>query len=142
MRECAPAFRIVLVWRFDRFAHSTTHLLHALAEFQKHEIDLISLSENIDTSTPMGKMIFTILGAVAELERSLLQERVAAGLDRARRQGKRFGRTPATFDEEKLAQLVKIGASVSAMARELGVARSTARWARDRWRKAYAERFT
>src|SRR5262245_51518577 len=57
-------FRAVMVARFDRFARSTSHLLRALAEFQKHDIDFISLNESIDTSTPVGKMVFTILGAV------------------------------------------------------------------------------
>ncbi len=63
-------FDSVIVWRFDRFARSTKHLVTALEEFKVLGIDFISLSESVDTSTPMGKMIFTVLGAVAELERS------------------------------------------------------------------------
>src|SRR5262249_34889448 len=69
----------VLVWRFDRFARSTKHLLTALAEFQSLGVDFISYTELIDTSTPIGKMIFTIVGAVAEMERALIRERVQAG---------------------------------------------------------------
>ena len=70
----------VVVWRFDRFARSVSHLLRALETFRSLGIEFVSLSEQVDTSTPTGKMIFTVLGAVAELERSLIVERVKAGL--------------------------------------------------------------
>jgi DNA invertase Pin-like site-specific DNA recombinase len=73
-------FDAVVVWRFDRFARSVSHLLRVLEQFQALGIDFVSLSENVDTSTPTGKMVFTVLGAVAELERSLIVERVKAGL--------------------------------------------------------------
>jgi DNA invertase Pin-like site-specific DNA recombinase len=85
-------FNLVVVWRFDRFARSVSHLLHALETFRQLGIEFISLSEQIDTSTPTGKMVFTVLGAVAELERSLIGERVRSGLANARRQGKVLGR--------------------------------------------------
>jgi len=85
-------FDLVLVARFDRFARSTKHLVLALEEFNSLGIDFVSLNESIDTSTPMGKMIFTGIGAVAELERSLIRERVMMELDRARREGKKLGR--------------------------------------------------
>src|SRR5439155_17902363 len=85
-------FDILAVARFDRFARSVKHLLTALATFESLQIDFISLSESIDTTTPMVKAVFTILGAIAELERNLIRERVIAGMDRSRRQGKRFGR--------------------------------------------------
>jgi DNA invertase Pin-like site-specific DNA recombinase len=85
-------FDVVAVWRFDRFARSTNHLLRALEEFQSLRIDFVSLTEAIDTSTPAGKMVFTILGAVAELERTIIRERVVAGQRAARRRGVRFGR--------------------------------------------------
>ena len=88
----------VLVTRFDRFARSTKHLVTALEEFQALGVDFLSLGESVDTSTPMGKMIFTVLGAVAELERSLIKERVALGLERARREGKIRGRPKRIFD--------------------------------------------
>ena len=84
-------FDAVLVARFDRFARSTKHLVTALDEFAAFGIDFVSLSESVDTSTPMGKMIFTVLGAVAELERNLIRERIAMGLDRARKQKKPAG---------------------------------------------------
>ncbi|MGB2665317.1 MAG: recombinase family protein [Candidatus Acidiferrum sp.] len=73
-------FDAVVVWRFDRFARSVSHLLKALENFRSLGIEFVSLSEQVDTSTPTGKMIFTVLGAVAELERSLIVERVRAGL--------------------------------------------------------------
>ena len=78
----------VCVWRFDRFARSVSHLLRALETFKALGIDFVSYSEQMDTSTPAGKMVFTVLGAVAELERSLIVERVRAGLRNARAKGK------------------------------------------------------
>ncbi|HLW99794.1 MAG TPA: recombinase family protein [Candidatus Acidoferrales bacterium] len=84
----------VVVWRFDRFARSVSHLLKALETFQSLGIEFVSLSEQLDSSTPAGKMVFTVLGAVAELERSLIAERVRAGLRNAKAKGKRLGRPP------------------------------------------------
>ena len=89
-------FDIVCVWRFDRFARSVSHLLRALETFKALGIDFVSFSEQMDTSTPAGKMVFTVLGAVAELERSLIVERVRAGMRNARAKGKRIGRPPRT----------------------------------------------
>ena len=87
-------FDVVCVWRFDRFARSVSHLLRALETFKALGIDFVSFSEQMDTSTPAGKMVFTVLGAVAELERSLIVERVRAGMRNARAKGKRIGRPP------------------------------------------------
>jgi DNA invertase Pin-like site-specific DNA recombinase len=84
-------FDAVVVWKFDRFARSVSHLLRALETFKALGIDFVSLSEQVDTSTPTGKMVFTVLGAVAELERSLIAERVRAGIRNARAKGKRLG---------------------------------------------------
>ncbi len=118
-------FSAVVVARFDRFARSSSHLLRALEEFNKLGLDFISLNESVDTSTPMGKMIFTVLGAVAELERSLIQERVQAGVDRARRQGKQLGRPRVIVDRERLRTLAREGHSIASIARSTGIARST-----------------
>jgi DNA invertase Pin-like site-specific DNA recombinase len=90
-------FDAVLVWKFDRFARSVSHLLRALETFHSLDIEFVSLSEQVDTSTPTGKMVFTVLGAVAELERSLIVERVKAGMRNARAKGKHIGRPPRTF---------------------------------------------
>jgi len=85
-------FDVVLVWRFDRFARSTKHLITALEEFRHLGIDFVSYQENIDTSSPLGKAMFTIVSAIAELERNILLERVRAGLKRAKENGRILGR--------------------------------------------------
>lgn len=88
----------VLVWRFDRFARSTIHLLTALEEFKALGVAFVSYNENIDTSTPMGAAMFTIVSAIAELERSIIRERVTAGVRRSiterEKVGKSWGRVP------------------------------------------------
>src|SRR5215470_8332616 len=91
-------FEMVIVARFDRFARSVSHLLRALEEFSHLGVDFVSVSEAIDTSTPMGRMVFTVLGAVAELERNLIKERVHMGISRARKQGKALGRPKVQVD--------------------------------------------
>ena len=85
-------FDAVLCWRFDRFARSTKHLITALEEFRHLGIDFISYQENIDTSSPLGKAMFAIVSAIAELERNILLERVRAGLRRTRENGAILGR--------------------------------------------------
>jgi len=85
-------FDAVLCWRFDRMARSTKHLITALEEFRHLGIEFISYQENIDTSSPLGKAMFTIVSAIAELERNILLERVRAGLRRAKENGKILGR--------------------------------------------------
>ena len=118
-------FDAVIVWKFDRFARSTRHLVQALEEFQGLGIHFVSLTEAIDTSTPMGRMVFTVLGAVAELERSLIWERVASGLARARKQGKQLGRPRVIVDRDKVRQLHERGNSVRVIAAQLGLTKST-----------------
>jgi DNA invertase Pin-like site-specific DNA recombinase len=120
-------FDVVLVARFDRFARSTKHLVLALEEFSTLGIDFVSLNESIDTSSPMGRMVFTVIAAVAELERAIIRERINAGVERARRQGKRFGRPGVVVDREKVATLKAAGHSIKAIAKECGIARSTVR---------------
>lgn len=85
-------FDIVAVWKFDRLARSLTALLGALETFSSLGIDFISATQDVDTTTPMGKLFFQVVGAFAEFERSLIVERVRAGLDYARRAGKKLGR--------------------------------------------------
>jgi len=115
-------FDLVIVARFDRFARSVSHLLRALEEFSHLGIDFVSLSESVDTSTPMGKMIFTVLGAVAELERNLIKERIHMGLGRARKQGKQLGRPKRLFDHERAQSMLQT-MSAREVARQLGVSR-------------------
>ncbi len=119
-------FDTVLVARFDRFARSTRHLVLALEEFNALGVDLISLSESVDTSTPMGKMVYTVIAAVAELERSLIRERVIMGLQRARVEGKRLGRPPGTKASiKKIQKLKSEGLSIRQIASEMKVSKST-----------------
>jgi len=125
-------FDVVAVWRFDRFARSTSHLLRALEQFRALGIDFVSFRENVDTSTPTGKMVFTVLGAVAELERSLIVERVKAGLRNARAKGKRLGRPKRVVDTRRIAGLRAQGVDWKAISREMGIGVGTLyRLARD-----------
>src|SRR5467141_3361245 len=117
-------FDIVCVWRFDRFARSVSHLLRALETFKALGIDFVSFSEQMDTSTPAGKMVFTVLGAVAELERSLTVERVRAGLRNARAKGKTLGRPRVAVDVVRITVLRSQGLSWAKIADELGYSRS------------------
>ena len=119
-------FDAVVVWRFDRFARSVSHLLRALETFRVLGIEFVSLSEQVDTSTPTGKMIFTVLGAVAELERSLIVERVKAGLRNARAKGKHLGRPRKLRDATEIKRLRVQGVSWRAIGKKLGVAPATA----------------
>src|SRR4029077_12561962 len=114
-------FEVIVVWKFDRFARSVSHLLRALENFRALGIEFVSLSEQIDTSTPTGKMIFTVLGAVAELERSLIAERVRAGLRHARAKGRRLGRPTKHVDPAQVAQLRAQGLSWRKLGLRLGV---------------------
>ena len=82
----------VLVWKFDRFARSTKELINALEEFNNLGVDFISYKENIDTSTPAGKILFTMISAFAEFERAIIRERVKSGMEKAKLRGARIGR--------------------------------------------------
>jgi len=119
-------FDVVLVARFDRFARSTKHLVLALEQFQVLRIDFISVSECIDTSTPMGRMVFTVIAAVAELERSLIRERVVMGLNRAKKNGTRLGRPRVKVDAEAVLRLRAEGRSWRNIAHTLAISRGAA----------------
>ena len=121
-----PRFGLVAVWKFDRFARSVSHLLRALDTFRVLGIEFVSPSESLDTATPAGRMVFTVLGAVAELERSLIAERVRAGLRNARAKGKRLGRPRVAVDAARVAQLRASGLSWPKIARESAVSVGTA----------------
>lgn len=114
-------FDVVLVWRFDRFARSSRFLITALGEFQARGILFVSYNENIDTGTPMGQAVFTIVAAVAQLERDIIRERVTAGV-RAKRakQGGRWGRR-RTVNRDEVVRLRGEGRSYRAIAKKLGV---------------------
>jgi DNA invertase Pin-like site-specific DNA recombinase len=118
-------FDVVVVWRFDRFARSVSHVLRALETFNALGIQFVSLSEQVDTSTPMGKMVFTVLGAVAELERNLIVERVRAGLRHARAKGKRLGRPKKSVDAAQIISMRARGESWRKISRKMGVSVGT-----------------
>jgi DNA invertase Pin-like site-specific DNA recombinase len=125
-------FDVIVCWKFDRFARSVSHLLRALETFNSLGIAFVSLGEQIDTSTPAGRMVFTVLGAVAELERSLIVERVKAGLRNARAKGKRLGRPPRVLADSRIASLRARGCSWRTIARQVG---ASARTCRRAWQK-------
>ena len=118
-------FDTVLVWRFDRFARSTKHLILALEEFRNLGIDFVSYQENIDTSSPLGSAIFTIISAVAQLERDIIAERVKAGLRRAKENGKKLGRPTVTISADRIKLLRSQGLTIREIARRSDVSRST-----------------
>jgi DNA invertase Pin-like site-specific DNA recombinase len=118
-------FSVVVVWRFDRFARSVSHLLRALETFNALGVQFVSLSEQVDTSTPTGKMVFTVLGAVAELERNLIVERVRAGLRHARAKGKRLGRPKKLVDAAQIISLRAAENSWRTIAKRMGVSVGT-----------------
>src|SRR6202521_3649943 len=118
-------FDAVIVWKFDRFARSVSDLLRALETFRAQGIEFVSLSEQVDTSTPTGKMVFTVLGAVAELERSLIVERVKAGVRNARAKGKTLGRPRVYPDQRRITALRAEGLSWAKIAKRLGVGEGT-----------------
>ncbi len=120
-------FNVVLVWRFDRFARSVKHLISALENFKKLNIDFISLQEQFDTSSPIGQAMFIIIGAMAQLERDIIRERVKAGLDRARAKGVRLGRPPSSARPDQALALKEKGLSLQEIAHKLHCSRSTAR---------------
>jgi DNA invertase Pin-like site-specific DNA recombinase len=109
----------VIVARFDRFARSTRHLVTALEEFNALGVHFISLAESIDTSTPMGRMVFTVISAVSELEGNLIKERIHMGLDRARRQKKTLGRPERIVSKDKIFRMREAGATYADIATAL-----------------------
>jgi DNA invertase Pin-like site-specific DNA recombinase len=113
-------FACVLVWKFDRFARSVSHLLRALEEFEHLGLRFISVQDQVDTASPMGKAMFTIIGAMAELESALISERVKAGMAAARARGKPLGRpaTPASL----VAQIEGLAATTSLSIRQIHAA--------------------
>src|SRR5499426_3604033 len=117
---------VVAVWKFDRFARSVSHLLRALDKFRILGVEFVSLSESLDTATPAGRMVFTVLGAVAELERSLIAERVRAGLRNARAKGKRLGRPRVVVDVARISSLRAEGRSWREITEQTGASKGTA----------------
>ena len=117
--------RGVLVWKFDRFARSLAHLVNTLSEFQEKGMAFVSYREAIDTSTTARKVAFHLFGLLAELERDMIADRVRAGLETARANGKRLGRPPATVDRDEIRRAYKEKGSLRGTAAELGISKDT-----------------
>ena len=120
-------FDVVIVAAFDRMARSVRHLLEILDELNRLGVEFISLRENIDSGGPLGRAIFVIIGAIAELERSLIVERVRAGMRRARLEGRHIGRRPLELDREAIIRDRARGISFGQLAKLHGVSRTTIR---------------
>ena len=125
-------FDVVVCWRLDRLGRNLKHLITLLDELQVLGVAFVSLAEGIDATTPAGKLQMHILGAIAEFERERIRERVLAGLQRARAQGKQLGRPRSLVQSERLRRLE--GLTIDVAAERLGVSRSTLK----RWRRRAA----
>ncbi len=110
-------FDVILVWASDRIARSVKHFLDVLDELDRIGVEYVSFRENIDTGGPLGRALVVIIGAIAELERSLIVERVRAGMRRARLEGQRIGRTPLVLDNLAIQQDRQHGQSLREIAR-------------------------
>jgi DNA invertase Pin-like site-specific DNA recombinase len=118
-------FDTILVWKIDRFGRSLKHLVNALADLGAYGVAFVSLRDNLDLSTPSGRLMFAVIGAMAEFERALIQERVKAGLRNARAKGKRLGRPRRVVDASRVAALRASGISWRAISREMGIGLAT-----------------
>jgi DNA invertase Pin-like site-specific DNA recombinase len=119
-------FDAVLVWKIDRWGRSLTHLVNSLADLAAYGVAFVSLRDNLDLSTPSGRLMLQIIGAMAEFERSLIQERVRAGLRNARAKGKRLGRPVIAVDAAEVHRLRSEGLPWRAVAARMGVGLGTA----------------
>jgi DNA invertase Pin-like site-specific DNA recombinase len=117
----------VLIWKLDRFGRSLRHLVNALADLESLGVSFISLRDNLDLSTPSGRLMFQVIGAMAEFERALIQERVRAGMKNAKAKGRRIGRPRASVGASAVARLRDSGASWREIGRKLDISARTAR---------------
>jgi DNA invertase Pin-like site-specific DNA recombinase len=118
-------FDVVLVAAFDRIARNVRHFLDVLDELNHLNIQFVSLRENIDTGGPLGRAMLTIIGAISELERSLIVERVKAGMRRAKLEGRRIGRTPLNINREQVVQDRRSGMSLTKVAKKHHISRAS-----------------
>ncbi len=120
-------FDALLVWKLDRLARSVRHLTTLSAELEALGIDLIVPGQAIDTSTPTGRLLFNVLGSIAEFERDLIRDRVVAGMKAAQRRGKAMGR-PRSLDAAECERIVRLrdgGKTLRQVAAQVGVSKST-----------------
>ena len=118
-------FDVVMTWACDRIARSTRHFLEVLDELSRLKVEFVSFRESIDTAGPLGRAIVVIIGVVAELERSLIVERVRAGMRRARLEGQHIGRTPLVLDTLAIQQDRHQGQSIRQIAKGHRVSTAT-----------------
>jgi DNA invertase Pin-like site-specific DNA recombinase len=118
-------FDVVLVWACDRIARSTRHFLETLDTLNHLNVEFVSFRESIDTSGPLGRAIVVIIGAIAELERNLIVERVRAGMRRARLEGRQIGRPALDLDRAAIIRDRQHGNSLGTIARNYGINRTT-----------------
>ena len=118
-------FDVVLVWASDRIARSVKHFLEVLDELQRINIEFVSFREQIDTGGPLGRALVVIIGAIAELERNLIIERVRAGMRRAKLEGRHIGRRPLDLDRQAIVRDRQAGWSLGKIAKVHGVSRAT-----------------
>jgi DNA invertase Pin-like site-specific DNA recombinase len=124
-------FDAILVWKLDRFGRSLKHLVTAIAELEALGVTFVSLKDNWDLSTPSGRLMFQIVGAMAEFERSLIAERIRAGMRRRRLEGLPLGRAPLAVDHQSLVLDRLSGMSLTRVSKKYGVSRaSVVRFAR------------
>src|SRR6267142_6588043 len=115
---------VILTWKLDRWGRSLKHLVNSLAELEALGVAFVALRDNLDLSTPSGRLMFHVIGAMAEFERSLIQERVRAGLRNALAKGTKLGRPRRIVDAARIARLRAQGRTVREIADELGYSRS------------------
>jgi DNA invertase Pin-like site-specific DNA recombinase len=118
-------FDVVLVWASDRIARSVKHFLDVLDELNRLNIEFISFREQIDTGGPLGRAVVVIIGAIAELERNLIVERVRAGMRRAKLEGRHIGRKPLVLDRDAILRDRQRGQSLGQLAKSYLVSRAT-----------------
>ncbi len=118
-------FDVLLIWAFDRIGRSTRHFLEVLDELTRLKIDFISFRENVDTGGPLGRALVVIIGAIAELERSLIVERVRAGMRRAKLEGRQIGRKPLDIDRPGVKRDRARGQSLTQIAKSHNISRAT-----------------
>jgi len=135
-------FDLLLVWKLDRLSRSLKDLIVTLDDLRAFGIDFVSYDNNLDTSTPTGKLVFQIVGAVAEFEKEIIRERVVAGLATARNKGKRLGRPPVSkYVYDQALKMRSEGLSFRNIGKVLGIDEGTIRKrARKEWRAAEADR--
>lgn len=114
---------VLIVWRLDRLGRSLTHLVDVMTELERRRVGFASLTENIDTTSSAGRLVFHLMAALAEFERSLIAERTRAGLAAARSRGRRLGRPPRLSDEVREAAVVsvRLGRTVTEVAEAYGM---------------------